>query len=71
MRKVSVVHEIMSMQHVWNNANRETRIIGEKSSPLPLYSREIPSVLAGDFVLDSAMRGRRKAWYRFNGVNKE
>jgi len=23
MRKVSVIHEIMSMQHVWNGADRE------------------------------------------------
>jgi len=46
-------------------------VIGEKSAPLPLYSREIPCVLAGDLALASAMRGRQKTWYRSREVNKE
>jgi len=40
----------------------KSEVIGEKSATLPLYSREIPRVLAADLALASGMRGRRKTW---------
>jgi len=60
MREVSMMHEIMSMQHVWNDANREIRSNWREICPLPLYSRNTTRVLVGDFTLSSAMRSRRK-----------
>jgi len=60
MRKVSVVHEIMSMQHVWNNANRETLSNRREISPFATLFTRNPMCLGWGFCRGFRDEGQAK-----------